>query len=80
MSQPNDCATESQDDLPEHGRLTLLLDPVHYAALRRLSASVHLKDQQVLRHLIRIADRFMQGDDSPFIDRLEGIFPQRKVG
>jgi len=75
---------ESPEDLTEDPnksiRLTLCLDSVHAAALQRISGVAHLKDQQALRHLIRIADRFIQGDRSPFVDRLEGIFPKHKVG
>lgn len=81
MSQPpDDSPPETSDDPQKTISLNLRLDPVHYAALQRIAATAHLKDQQVLRHLIRIADRFMQGKASPFVDKLEGIFPQRKAG
>jgi hypothetical protein len=81
MSEPADDPPEdTAEDLQKVVQLSLRLDPVHYAALRRIGGISHLKEQQVLRHLIRIADRFMRGDESPFVDRLEGIFPQRKVG
>jgi hypothetical protein len=81
MSQPSDDPPpETSEDPQKPIHINLRLDPVHYAALQRIAGGAHLKDQQVLRHLIRIADRFMQGKASPFVDKLEGIFPQRKAG
>lgn len=79
MAQPAEDPPETAEDTQENVQLTLRLDPVHYAALRRISGASNLKGQQAIRHLIRIADRFIQGDDSPFVDRLEGIFPKRKA-
>lgn len=77
---PEDPAPQTSDEPKTTTSLNLILDPVHYAALERLASTVHMKNQQVLRHLIRIADRYVHGTDSPFIDKLEGIFPKKKAG
>lgn len=80
MSLPPDELSSDPPEIQPRVTVNLRLDAVHYAALQRIAATAHLKDQQVLRHLIRIADRYIQGKASPFVDKLEGIFPQRKVG
>jgi hypothetical protein len=79
MTQPPSDPPEETPDDPEKS-INIRLDPVHYAALLRISGVAHLKAPQALRHLIRIADRYIHGKESPFVDRLEAIFPKRKVG
>ncbi len=81
MPPPADDPPIDSDDIKINpGAINVRLDPEHHAALQRIARGAHLRQTQVLRHLIRIADRFMQGDDSPFVDRLEGTFPKRKAG
>lgn len=77
---PDDDPQENIGQNRKSVTVNLRLDPTHYAALERIAAAAHMKDQQVLRHLIRIADRFVQGKASPFVDELGGIFPKLKVG
>ncbi len=74
---PPEPPDENPDD-PEKS-INIRLDAAHLAALERISVASHLKRPQALRHLIRIADRYIHGKDSPFVDRMDAIFP-KKVG
>lgn len=72
---------DDPDETPEKliKDLKLRLDPEHYAALQRIANFEHLKRADTVRRLIRIADRIITGQDSPFAENLEHLF-QRKAG
>jgi hypothetical protein len=69
---------EENPDIPIKA-LNLRLDPEHYAALSRIARFEHLKRADTVRRLIRIADKIITGQDSPFAENLELLF-QRKAG
>lgn len=77
MIPPEDDLEENPENLSK--ALNLRLDPEHYAALQRIADFEHLKRADTVRRLIRIADRIITGQDSPFAENLEQLF-QRKAG
>jgi hypothetical protein len=71
MSKPELNTTEPSE-------IHLRLDADHDAALDRIARAENLKRQDTLRRLIRVADRILIGDKSPFPD-LQALF-SRKAG